>query len=130
MNGRKASLRFWTKPLLTGLALVLGCAQEPVYQDVPKPFPVTQAIQALGNDYRQSKTEDGRTRYTWSWTRSTLVTTREPPGDPRSGSVERSRAVTVSCEVSLITDPDGQVTASRTTGSGCTRILGTDFWLP
>ncbi len=121
--------RFHRVLLLAGYSLLLACAQDPPYQRVSQSFPVSRVIQDLGNDYQETKLDGNRTRYTWSWTKSTLVRSRQPPTMPLQGPTQTVQAVNVSCEVSVISDAAGQVTATRTTGSGCTRILGTDFWL-
>ncbi len=121
--------RFHRVLLLAGFSLLLACAQDPPYQEVTQSFPVSRVIQDLGNDYRETKLDDNRTRYTWSWTKSTLVRSQQPPTMPLQGPTQTVQAVNVSCEVSVISDAAGQVTATRTVGSGCARILGTDFWI-
>lgn len=121
--------RFYRVLLLAGFSLILACAQDPPYQEVSPSFPVSRVIQDLGNDYRETKLDNNRTRYTWSWTKSTLVRSQKPPTMPLHGSTPTVQAVNVSCEVSVISDAAGQVTATRTVGSGCARILGTDFWI-
>ena len=115
--------------LLAGLAVLAACASAPPYQPLAQPVPISRVIQDLGNDYRRSELDENRTSYTWSWTKKTLVTTQPPPSVPVQGSSPVIQAVNVSCNVSVIADANGQVVATRTVGSGCGRILGTDFWL-
>ena len=121
--------RFYRVLTLVGCSLLLACAHDPPYQEVSQSFPVSRVIQDLGDDYRETKLDDNRTRYTWSWTKRTLVRSQQPPTVPVQGRTQTVQAVNVSCEVSVIADPAGQVTATRTVGSGCARILGTDFWI-
>ena len=115
--------------MVGGLSLLAACAHDQPYKEVPKPFPVSRVIGELGNDYRQTELDGDRTRYTWSWTRSTLMQSQPPPSTPFQASAPAVQAVTVSCTVNVIADANGQVTATQTVGSGCARILGTDFWL-
>ena len=121
--------RFPRVPWLLGPALLAACASDPAYQPVAQPFPISRVIRDLGTDYTERELDDDRTSYTWSWSKRALVKTQPPPSVPFQASAPPVQAVNVSCTVSVIADANGQVTETKTVGSGCRQILGTDFWL-